>query len=161
MPVAGIEFQYAGSDLAALLRQTRETDLEGIVLDRGMISRRGALEMQRASDLVVVATWNTEADQGIMTGKLFECFMMRRPILGIVNGDKDDSEFKRVVSRVRAGCVYESAAADAQREYCLLRDFIGARYAEYRSSGSVAGEYSEEVLDFSYPRLAASLSAML
>src|SRR5690606_36715932 len=91
---AAVEFHYAGGDFAALTRQASAWGMEDVLVDHGRVPRREALALQAASDLVVVATWNTEKDQGIMTGKVFECFMMRRPVLGVVNGDKPESEFK-------------------------------------------------------------------
>lgn len=156
---ADLEFHYAGGDSDALRRQATIAGMEGILVDHGKVSRRRALSLQAEADVIVVATWNTEKDQGIMTGKLFECFMMRRPVLGVVNGDRAGSEFKQVVSRVQGGWVFEAGAADQASEYRAFLERLARIVAGAATLGE--GSYNEAVEEYSYPRLAASLGKIL
>ena len=153
-----VEFHYAGGDSVALTIQASACGLEAVLVDHGRVSRREALALQAAADLVVVATWNTKKDQGIMTGKLFECFMMRRPVLGVVNGDKAGSEFKQVVERVDGGWVWEAAAEDPALEYDRFSAQL-ARAIDDRLQPAMT--YNDSVLDYSYPRLAQALAGIL
>lgn len=158
LDISAVEFHYAGGDSVALTRQAAAWGMEAILVDHGRVPRSEALALQAAADLVVVATWNTEKDQGIMTGKLFECFMMRRPVLGVINGDKAGSEFKQVVERVNGGWVWEAAAEDPTREYERFSAQL-ARAIDDRHHPAM--QYNDSVLDYSYPRLAQALVGIL
>ncbi len=153
-----LQFHYAGEDFAALRRLAAAWGMEDVLVDHGRVSRSKAMALQADADLVVVATWNTENDQGIMTGKLFECFMMRRPVLGVVNGDKPESEFKHVVERVGGGWVWEAAAEDPKREYQRFVEQLG-RAIGHRSQSTA--HYNAAVRDYAYPALAAALARIL
>lgn len=153
-----VRFAYAGTDFPALVAQASAHGLEGILMDRGRLSRSAALALLDTSDVAVVATWNTPEEQGIMTGKLFECFMVRTPVLGVVNGSLAGSEFARVVSSVKGGYVYEEGG---RRDGDLgeLARFLLLLYAR-RHDGILGHEYDDDVLDYSYPRLAAAVSSI-
>jgi hypothetical protein len=151
-----IEFIYAGSDFEFLRSQASASGLQSILVNRGRISRMESLEVQDSSDIVIVATWNSEQDQGIMTGKVFECFLLRKPIIGVVGGDKPGSEFGAVVRSVGAGVVFE--AADAYRpQFEKMVSFLAGKMRELRQTGVIRDEYNDAVREFEYPSLAQRL----
>jgi len=104
-----IEIHYAGKDYSYLEEQFSKHDLDINIINHGYINRLESLLIQRDSDLVVINTWNTEEEQGIVTGKIFEAFLLKKTILGIINGDVPNSELKIMIEKSELGLAYEEA----------------------------------------------------
>lgn len=152
-----IKIEYAGKDGQILLAQARKYKLESLVEDYGFVSKEKAIEIQAASDLVVVATWNTKKDQGILSGKVFECFLTRKTVVGVVNGTLPNSEFKELIESVNGGIVFEEASSDLYEEFILLKNFLSTKYKEKILKGSIHNNYNNKVNDFSYSSLIKGL----
>lgn len=154
-----VRFDYAGNDGSILAAQAAAADLKEAIHDHGYVGRKECLEIQNAADIVVVATWNTALDQGVIPGKLYECFLLRKPILGIVAGEVPGSELARMVEEVAGGFVLEEGGA-AGADSRGLQDFIAARYRRKCEGGDVAGLYNERVEEYSYAGIAERLEAI-
>ena len=76
-------FEYAGKEGDLFLSQAAEYNLHSYVVDHGQLSRLDALRLQQESDICLLATWNTSFEQGALTGKIFEYFMFKKPILAM------------------------------------------------------------------------------
>jgi hypothetical protein len=134
--------------------------MEEILADRGYVDRVASMRMQQEADLVVVVTWNTPEDVGVMPGKLFECFLMRKPVVGVVNGTLAGSEIREVVARVDGGFVYESAADAPEAEFDALCGFLRA-HLRARREGAPAAPYGEAIEEYSYGSIAARLGQLI
>lgn len=156
-----VELQYAGKEFAVLKAQARAQGVDGILVDRGFVTRQESMDLQRASDICLVSTWNDENDQGILTGKIFEYFLFRKPVVAVVGGTLPNSEMKKVIAATNAGITVELAAADLAGEIAALRDFIKRSHDEKRASGQLVNAYGVSVDDFGYPRLAVQLRDIL
>lgn len=157
IPASAVELKYAGKECAILKAQARKHGLEGIIVDLGFVSRQESMDLQQASDICLVSTWNDERDQGILTGKLFEYFLFRKPVIAIVSGTLPNSEMKRVVATAGSGVTVELSSIDLPSELAVLRDFIMQSYDAKRTSGQLQHTYDESVENFGYPNLVAQL----
>lgn len=102
-------FTYAGNDFKALHRQAAKFGLEHVLVDKGYVSRVGALQLQAEASAIVVCTWNSNEEYGVIPGKLYEAFLLRKPILAITNGLKANSELTQMVNESRLGFAYEDS----------------------------------------------------
>lgn len=111
-----IELHYAGNEGALLKALAEDHSVESAVVDHGFLGREESLALQRQADVLVVATWNTEAEKGILTGKFFEYLGASRPILALVSGQAPNSELAELVRKGRFGEVWEEADREASDE---------------------------------------------
>lgn len=102
-----IEVHYAGNDFTLLMRMARKYGLENLLINHGFISRDKSFQLTSNSDIALAASWNTKYSQGVITGKIYELFMLKKSILCFINGNIGNSELKRIIQNANAGCVYE------------------------------------------------------
>lgn len=108
---------YVGKEGAALKQQAAAAGVEEIVYDIGPVNRAHALALQKSADVLLLASWNSREQQGILTGKMLEYLMMNKPIVCCMKGDMPQSETKSILQAARIGFCYEeaNAAADEQQ----------------------------------------------
>lgn len=149
-----IIFEYAGGEGEIFHSQAEEFGLQDRVIDHGRLSRAGALALQRHADICLLATWNSASDQGVLTGKVFEYFMLKKPVVAIVGGDLNGSEIAEVIRTTGAGCCFESAAPDSITE---LEDWLEKALDEKKATGFVQQKYNEAVNDFEIKTITARI----
>ena len=98
-----IRFLYAGKEYNVLKEQASKFDLEDILVNKGYVAREDSLAIQNQSDIVVVSTWNTKKDVGVIPGKIYECFLLKKPTITVTNGTKPYSELGSMVKKARLG----------------------------------------------------------
>ena len=140
-----ILFEYAGKEGDLFLSQAAEYNLHSYVVDHGQLSRLDALRLQQESDICLLATWNTSFEQGALTGKIFEYFMFKKPILAIVIGNLPNSEICKIISRIDAGHCFEEAAIDSKKQ---LVTWIKHAIDEKQETGMIKSRYNDEVKSF-------------
>lgn len=94
---------YAGDEGVVLKQQADQFGLAEIVADEGRVKHERAIQIQSEADLMLLLTWNTERDQGILPGKFYEYMMAERPILCITCGSKPNGEAEGMVDRMNLG----------------------------------------------------------
>ena len=132
-------------DKVFLCKQAAEYNLHSYVVDHGQLSRLDALRLQQESDICLLATWNTSFEQGALTGKIFEYFMFKKPILAIVVGNLPNSEICKIISRIDAGHCFEEAAIDSKKN---LLAWIKNAIDEKQKNGTIESKYNHEVKSF-------------
>jgi glycosyltransferase involved in cell wall biosynthesis len=150
----GIELHYAGQEGGLFLQQAGRYCLAACVVDHGRVPRNESLALQQAADVCLLATWNSPEDRGILTGKMFEFFMLRKPVLAIVNGPFGNSESKRVIERTGAGICYEEASSD---DIQVLISWIDKKMRQKIELGAVKDSYNEKVDQFNFYILTKAL----
>lgn len=155
-----IVFYYAGKEFNVLEEQASAHGLESILINKGFVSREESIQLQNNSDLIVVVTWNTKVDQGILSGKIYESFLLEKNILGIVNGDLPGSEMKLLVEKVNGGFVHENGTSNPEKEANGLASFIEACYVEKKSSGMVKANYNDRISEYKYSVLTKRLTEL-
>jgi hypothetical protein len=159
--IENINVVYAGKEYEVLAEQASTYNLERIILDKGFVSRKESLELQNASDICLVSSWNTEKDKGIMTGKVFEYFTYRKPIIAIVNGTCPGSELAQVINTVNAGCCLESSSESYKLDVINLERFILKAYKEKIDNGRIAEQYSDIVDNYSLEKVTNKLISII
>jgi len=146
--ISNIKISYAGNEYHILDNQASRYNLSSVLVNRGIISRRDSLRLQNNSDIIIVSTWNTENDKGIITGKIYEAFLTKRTILGVVNGTIPDSEFKKIINDVNAGFVIEESSISFRDDYNGLKLFIKWAYDKVIESHFLESSYYNNKLDY-------------
>ena len=144
-------------EIAALMKQYAATcGLEECVEDHGQVSRSASIRLQKEADVLLLASWNTAGQRGILTGKMFEYMMMDKPILCCMSGDVPNSAVKKVMEETGIGCCREEAAAqvDDPRLLDALRRLVNRWKA---GQPLLDGRNREAVEAYAYPRLAQAL----
>jgi hypothetical protein len=156
-----IRFLYAGKEFPTLYAQAEKYGVEGILEDKGFVSRMDAISIQMGSDIVIVATWNTIEDQGILTGKLLECLLTRKTMLGLVSGTKPLSELYQVVNDINGGYVLEEASLNYVNDFKELQKFLIKKYNEKIEQGNVANQYNKKIKEFEYESIIEKLFILI
>lgn len=121
-----IEINYAGTSSPDLFKQAHLFDISEIIHDHGYLSRSQSMELQKSSDILVVLSWNTTREQGILSGKFFEYLQAFKPIITITCGYLENAELTKMVENLNVGigCEYIKYQTDLIR----LKDFILSQY---------------------------------
>ena len=149
-----ILFHYAGSDFSTLMYQAKKHSFEKNLINHGYLNRGQSIEIQSNCDFITVATWNTYHEQGILTGKIFEAFMLKKPVIGIVVGDLANSELKSIIESRNAGIVIESeflANSEERRIVDLLKEIYIKKFSTPGLSSS--SFFQSDVNNFHYQNL--------
>ncbi|MDR0138855.1 hypothetical protein RFW18_13955 [Metabacillus idriensis] len=125
--ITKIKFLYAGKDFESLKKQASQYYLVEILEDLGYVSREESLSIQNDSNLIVVNTWNTEQDQGVIPGKVYECFLLKKPTLAITNGTIPNSELGSMIIKAGLGLAYDTMIDNNSNEK-LLEEYIEDLY---------------------------------
>tara|TARA_B100000902_G_scaffold399696_1_gene471895 strand:+ start:1964 stop:3376 length:1413 start_codon:yes stop_codon:yes gene_type:complete len=160
--IENFKFHYAGSDIRTLIDQASKYGLSANIINHGYVSRLQSMKIQKSCDFVVVGTWNSIEEKGILTGKIFEAFMLRKPIIGIVNGDLQNSEFKNLIEDCNAGVAIESnflSEIDKNNIIDLLNKVMQAK--DDSSKNNPINKFTFEVEQFHYKEIFNNLSNIL
>lgn len=153
-----ITLHYAGSEGSEFLRQANAAGVGMLVKDHGRITRSDALQLQKMADICVLSTWNTPEDQGILTGKIFEAFLLRKPLVAVVGGSLPGSEIRRVIESVGAGvCVEVCVPHDSARAL----EWLSEKIEEKIRDGCVANAYTDAVNAYNLEKVAEALGARM
>lgn len=126
--VNNVELHYAGKNSSHLYEQAERYQMQKIIIDHGYLSRADSINLQQSADILVVLSWNTENEQGILSGKFYEYVQAFKPIISIVNGNVPHAELSEMVKELRVGidCEQVSEKSDLPR----LKTFL---YSEFEN----------------------------
>lgn len=126
LDISAVCVEYAGACFSELCKQADKYRLSSVIRNHGYIDRKASLELQKRSDLLLLASWNNVGNTGIVTGKFLEYLMMRKPIVCTISGNLANSALKEMIEEARVGICCEEAAGEP--DYLKLKDFL---YKEY------------------------------
>ena len=153
-------FHYAGSDGEFLKEMAKRYGLEDSIIDYGFISREESINLQKASDLLIVATWNNVNETGIVTGKIYEYLLSGNPIIGIVTGDLMNSELKDIIREAEVGVTYEYI--NNKNDYRVLEDYITFQICYKANNGVVKHNPNNEYINnFDYMNIVSKFTQKL
>lgn len=154
-----VEFVYAGRQNDMFATQIKQFPRLRYTL-HGYVARDESIRLQDAASLLVLAVWNTEASQGIMSGRIYEYMASGVPIVGLCSGRAANSELKQRVEGAGCGCVYEEASGEADSE--RLASYIEQAYRQWKRGASTSYVYQGEgIAPYAYDRLAAELHGII
>jgi glycosyltransferase involved in cell wall biosynthesis len=124
--VSNVEVHYAGKNSLHLYEQAERYQMQEIIIDHGYLSRVNSMKLQQSADILVVLSWNTEKEQGILSGKFYEYVQAFKPIISIVNGNVPHAELSEMVKELQVGidCEHISEKTDLPR----LKRFLHSEY---------------------------------
>jgi glycosyltransferase involved in cell wall biosynthesis len=138
--VENIEFHYAGPEYAYISDLFCKFGLNSILINHGMVPRKQALSINKASAITIVATWDDEGHRGVLPGKLYELMMFNAAVLAMVSTNIGNSEISKILANSERGFCFESNQQNAIQQ---LEDFIQVAYeARIKNSASkTAGSF--------------------
>lgn len=151
---------YAGSDYNTVLAQAKECSVEEFIVTHGVLAREDCLRLQFSSDMLILATWNTQEECGVFPGKLLEYMLIGKPIVTTVTGDVPDSEVAQVVREGNLGIVYEEV--NGKEDFAKLKEYILTQY-NYKVNGKELPFNPEQyVLDrYNYDTIIKKIEALI
>lgn len=140
-----IRIVYAGAHYHVLKNQVEKFGLDAITDNRGKVSRKESLQIQKQSDILCALTWNNIGDDDVIPGKVLEYFMMEKPIFAIASGDKPDSILKHVMMKANIGYCLEEA--ECEKYYEEAKKWFLDKYLEFIENGQVVFEPNEKEIE--------------
>lgn len=154
IPSDKIEFCYAGKESAYEIfkGQAQKFNLGDHCIYCGKVTRKESLRLQMESDILLVVSWDCQANtEGMITGKVFEYMSAERPIIAIINGDVEHSELGEIIRSAHLGFVYEESHHETDN--AALHQYLLQKYKEFEEQGSLAHKPDEKILkkyDYQY-----------
>lgn len=126
----------------------------------GFLNRGDAITLQNSASALVVCTWNTKTQKGVLTGKIFEYMRSEAPVLCLCAGDVPRSDLRAIIETCHLGMCYEEADPETHQ---LLRDWVLGIYREWEKNGFTKRDERsyEMVKQFSYSSLASRLLGLI
>lgn len=150
---------YAGPDFSIFETTANKYSLGGILKNYRMVSRDVSLGITRSTDISLLASWNMKESRGVMTGKIYELFLLRKPVYAFISGDYGNSEIRSVMEETRAGMVYEEFG---NYNYENIKQNIKKLYKQKMNNEKVAQIYdNEKVRSFSYQEIVKKIDNIL
>ena len=152
-----VRIVYAGDGLEVLLGQAEPFGLEKIIEDNGFVERKEALQLQMSCDILLLASWNTSGNTGIVTGKFLEYMMMDKPIICLICGEIPNSKLKEMITLAENGICYEQAADE--KDYVRLKDYILKQYNLWKEGLELEYRPNKEYISqFNYSNISQRVS---
>ncbi|MFA5386121.1 MAG: hypothetical protein WC297_00345 [Candidatus Paceibacterota bacterium] len=149
-----IEINFYGPTQSWLQSEITSNNLVSIAHQRGPVSREESIKLQKESQVLFFIGWGdkTYKDEGNFTGKIFEYFAARRPILMI--GGPENELIKKLVEKTGAGI----SAIEVEAIKTVILKF----YYDYKQTGSVCYDGDIKLVDeFSYEVSAKKIVGLL
>lgn len=150
---------YAGRNSGEVNTIAEGCGGERWLIDKGLLPRKEARELQSTAAILIQAAYNSENDRDSWTGKMYEYMMSKKPIVYIINGDLPHSWVTGEISQI-GGISYEVIRGDEM--YSSLKQYIFDKYKEWKSTGKVRIQRNDEYVDnYSYMILARKIWSIL
>lgn len=154
--VNNVIIDYAGSSSSEFIFQLSKYNLNGILNNHNFISREKAINYQLNSDILLLASWNTHDEKGILTGKFLEYMMIKKPIIAIITGNEPNSSIKQMIMDGNLGICCEESNINV--DYQELKKFVFEKYNEFMKNGELRINFNEEYVEkFNYRYLTDKL----
>ena len=156
--LGNIVLYYAGNEYQLLYDMAKNYGVEGILVDCGKVARDVSLTITYNSDIALIASWNDNSAQGVLTGKLFEILMLRKMIAAFISGNRANSELKKIIENINAGYAYEEANPDQQQ---IERVVMSAYKTKMKGINPIIVYNDEEVKKYDYSVIVGQLSEII
>lgn len=113
---ADLKLRLVGAVGEGVLASIREAGLDNNLELRGYVSHKEALELQHASQLLLLIEIDSEETKGIIPGKLFEYMVANRPILAV---GPMEADIEKIVKETNTGKFFKYSEKEALKEFIL------------------------------------------
>src|SRR5699024_6150266 len=108
------------------------------------------------SNITVVCTWNNGNYNGVIPGKIYESFLIKKPTIAIINGDSKGSEVADIIRTTNIGIAFEEA--NEIRDYLELRQYIKEQYNNLLKNQEMYYEPNKSMIEkYDYTNLTKKL----
>ena len=136
-----IKLEFYGYNVRETLKHiVKKYNLENNVILEGQVSYQESLEIQKSSQGLIFLESNNEKARGVLTGKIFEYLVAKRPIIAI--GVKDDFEVAELITKTKTGLI---CGNNIEKIKETLVKFQNCSY-EWRGDEKKIASYSRESL---------------
>jgi len=150
IPRQRVRIRFYGPIEPWLYTQVQQHRLDDVVEIHATVGREQVLKRQAESQLLLLLGWNDPKDEGQHTGKIFEYFGAKRPILAIGGCQGVMTE---LLKETRAGIHTLSRAQ--------LREFLIDAYTSFQRDGRVCYQGDQQAINRHTHREMASKFALL
>lgn len=152
-----IEVIYAGKDGQQWQTMASSYGLESQSVDLGLIPLEEARQLQRTTCINLLLTYNSPELQGNLTGKIYEYFAARRPIVALVKGVKEP-ELEKIFTALNAGVVVYHDETGKDK----LKNYIVDQYRIWETTGVLPDQIEISGLSrFHWPQMVDRLMERL
>jgi len=161
-----ISIEYAGLTYGLMLEAAKECNMQDFCKDYGFVSRDESLRLQSEASLLLVASWNSSEETGILTGKVFEYLMQNKPLIALVAGEVGNSIFREIITNANSGFLYEEVNKETDfinlKEYILMQYtlFINDKKLKYEPNLGYIEQYNWKNLVIKFAKLIESNERM-
>lgn len=160
VPFGSVVLRYAGYKGAYLISEAKKEGLDMLVDDNGYLSRKESSALQNGSDLFLVLAWNSNIEQGGISGKFYEALTHRKPVVALVAGNVPNSELRQMIEGYGLGVCYEEA--DHDNTFPKLCEYIKIQYGRKKNGLPMYYEPDEAVFEtFRYDTITKRLEKIL
>jgi glycosyltransferase involved in cell wall biosynthesis len=150
---------YAGSEYSVLQKMAKMFDFESNIINLGVVSRDQSLNVTNSSDIALLTTWNKKYSKGVITGKVYELILMKKPIFVFVNGKEKNSEIRKMIERLNAGIVFEEADKNT---YSIMKNEIELVYQKKIEKCNIIREYNNNYRnEFNYENIVKHIDTII
>jgi len=135
-----IKLVYAGNDGVIWEYFAQKYKLEKYIENHGLLSKDKVSLLQRKASLLLMLTWSTKHERGILTGKFYEYLEYIKPIICLINGDKD-SEIEYKFDSLNCGIVLYND------DEVKLNEYINYYFQQWKIKGSIEMKYEYKELE--------------
>ncbi|MCM4156070.1 glycosyltransferase family 4 protein [Gramella sp. AN32] len=121
-----VSIELAGRVSEEVIRSIIDFNLFDYLNSYGYLSHKQAVELQRASDILLLLEINSVETKGIIPGKIFEYLAAQNPILAIGPRNWD---VNKIVSETKAGQVFQYNEKEEIKHF-ILSHFEGINISE-------------------------------
>ncbi|NJB69689.1 hypothetical protein GGR42_000151 [Saonia flava] len=137
-----LQLQFAGVVSKETMQSILEAGLESYTSYLGYVDHQKALELQRASQVLLLVEIDLEETKGIIPGKLFEYMAAKRPILGV--GPKG-WEVAKMVEDTYSGQIFKHQS-ESDLKSVILDWFLQYQRQKLTISSTNINQYSRREL---------------
>ena len=128
IPAEELQIVVCGKDGALWREWATAHQMGDILKDLGQLPHAQVLELQHASQLNLLLSWNSPELMGIVTSKLFEYLQAQQPILALVNGSAEPELKNLLEMYARNSLIVHQPWADAAGK---LEQFLFSLYQHW------------------------------
>lgn len=145
-----IKLVYAGTDSSIWEMWASKYDIKECSDIRGELSLEDTKELQRNSTVNLMLTWATKKEKGMLTGKFYEYLSTMKPIVCLINGEKDP-EIEEKFKSINCGYIFYENTIE-------LKQVIEELYNKWEQNTLVNMYNKEELLKYTYNNLSMKLT---
>ena len=128
--------------------------------DHGFVSHAESIRIQHEADLLLLLTWNTEMDRGILPGKFYEYMMAEKPIICITCGSVTNGEAEKMVNDMNLGIAVNQINYNS--DINRLADYLTVQLNNKREENELVFTPNKEMVsEFDYDNLTQKLNGII